>query len=300
MAWYAKLWSSVTESSLWSESKDVRLLFVSMLARADAMGFVDASIPGLARLANLTMEETQAALEVLQAPDQYSKNAANEGRRVAVVPGGFMVLNYEEHRNRRDDEKRKEYMRDYMRDYRAGKRKHLLAAVNSGKPRLAQAEAEAEAEAEGEGEGEGEGDQNAATPLSPPPPPPEGFQLQPPPPGKPKGKAKQPKAPKIRPPVPPTLGEVEDYIHEASLTNTTPGEFFDHYAANGWKQANGNPIKDWQAACRNWDRRQLKFSNGTTVTNGSAGKTARELMIERKEAESLEVCKKYAEEHGLQ
>ena len=28
-------------------------------------------------------------------------------------------------------------------------------------------------------------------------------------------------------------------------------ESFNHYAANGWKQNNGRPIRDWQAACRN-------------------------------------------------
>lgn len=35
-------------------------------------------------------------------------------------------------------------------------------------------------------------------------------------------------------------------------------EFMDHYTANGWVQGRGKPIKDWQAACRNWIRNNLK------------------------------------------
>lgn len=34
--------------------------------------------------------------------------------------------------------------------------------------------------------------------------------------------------------------------------------FTDHYATNGWVQGRGKPIKDWEAACRNWIRRELK------------------------------------------
>lgn len=31
--------------------------------------------------------------------------------------------------------------------------------------------------------------------------------------------------------------------------------FYDHFAANGWKIAGKAPMKDWQAAMRNWYRR---------------------------------------------
>lgn len=34
--------------------------------------------------------------------------------------------------------------------------------------------------------------------------------------------------------------------------------FLDHYTANGWVQGRGKPIKDWQAACRNWIRHGLQ------------------------------------------
>jgi hypothetical protein len=151
---YAKLFSSITESSLWSEPKEVRLLFVTMIAKADQTGFVEASVPGLARVANLTVEETEFALEVLRSPDKYSKNPDNEGRRIINVPQGFMILNYEDYRARRNSEERQEYMRNYMKEYRNKSKQTVnnckppLAAVSHGYPPLAQAEAEAEAEAD--------------------------------------------------------------------------------------------------------------------------------------------------------
>lgn len=146
------MFSSITESSLWSEAKEVRLLFVSMLARADAVGFVEAALPGLARLSNLSLPETESAIVVLESPDPHSKNPSHEGRRVLRVDGGWVIINYEEYRGRRSEDERREYMRTYMKEYRSGKQsvnngKQIVNTVNHGKPPLAQAEAEAEAEA---------------------------------------------------------------------------------------------------------------------------------------------------------
>jgi hypothetical protein len=145
---YAKLFSSITESSLWSSSKETRLLFVSMLARANAVGFVEASVPGLARISNLTREETEAALGELMAPDPDDKSGNNEGRRIVKMDGGWGIVNYEIYRNRRDEEERREYMRQYMAQYR----KRPVNSSKPSKPKLAQAEAAPEEEAKAEGE----------------------------------------------------------------------------------------------------------------------------------------------------
>lgn len=126
---YAKLFSSITESSLWSEPKEVRLLFVTMLAKANSVGFVEASIPGLARVSNLPQCEVEAAIPILEGPDPFSKNPECDGRRILKAPGGWVVMNYEDYRNRTSEEERREYMREYMRDYR----KACKQAVNKVK-----------------------------------------------------------------------------------------------------------------------------------------------------------------------
>ncbi len=148
---YAKLFSTITDSSLWGASKEARILFVSMLARADAVGFIEAALPGLARMANLTIAETERALAEIMAPDPHSKSTNADGRRVVKVERGWCLVNYEAYRLRRDEEERREYMRKYMSSYRKG---HPVNSVNSSKlskPQLAKAEAEAEAEREKKG-----------------------------------------------------------------------------------------------------------------------------------------------------
>ena len=144
MSGYAKLYSSITESSLWCVgSKDARLLFISMLARADAAGIVEASLPGLAKIANLTVQETEAALTELSLPDVYDRSQNAEGRRVLKVDGGWAIVNYQVYRDRRNEDARRDYMRTYMQKYR----KSPVNSVNNGKPKLAEAEATAAAEA---------------------------------------------------------------------------------------------------------------------------------------------------------
>lgn len=60
--------------------------------------------------------------------------------------------------------------------------------------------------------------------------------------------------------VAPSLDELRAYIAEKSLNNVDAERFIDHYAANGWR-AGKNPMKDWRAAVRNWDRREKEFTN---------------------------------------
>lgn len=56
----------------------------------------------------------------------------------------------------------------------------------------------------------------------------------------------------------PTLTEVQEYINEIG-SSVDANTFIDYYTANGWK-INKNPLKDWQAALRGWDRRNKKLS----------------------------------------
>ena len=50
----------------------------------------------------------------------------------------------------------------------------------------------------------------------------------------------------------PTLEEVTDYCNERG-NSVDPQRFIDYYTANGWKVGK-NPMKDWRAAVRTWER----------------------------------------------
>lgn len=64
----------------------------------------------------------------------------------------------------------------------------------------------------------------------------------------------------------PTLSEWSEfgveYAERKELTTTEDRleESYDHYTANGWKQANGRPIKVWTAACQSSVRKHDKWS----------------------------------------
>ena len=50
----------------------------------------------------------------------------------------------------------------------------------------------------------------------------------------------------------PTLEEVRDYCLERR-NNVDPQRFMDYYTSNGWRVGK-NPMRDWKAAVRNWER----------------------------------------------
>lgn len=58
--------------------------------------------------------------------------------------------------------------------------------------------------------------------------------------------------------VPPTLEELSSFIREHGYT-VDPQHFMDHYESVGWKIGR-NTMKDWQAAVRNWARREQPFA----------------------------------------
>lgn len=128
---YAKLMSSIVTSSVWVEPDSTFRVWIAMLALKDKDGFVRSSVPGLANLCAFrdpdgnpvpfprALELTQRALDTFMAPDPYSQNKANEGRRIAPVAGGWVVLNHGYYRDLENRERRRQYKTDWMAKKRA-------------------------------------------------------------------------------------------------------------------------------------------------------------------------------------
>lgn len=76
-----------------------------------------------------------------------------------------------------------------------------------------------------------------------------------------------------RPPtrfVPPTVEEVRAYCQERK-NSVDPERFVDYYKSNGWKVGK-NPMKDWKAAVRTWERGD-KQKGGNSNAGGTAARS---------------------------
>lgn len=116
---YTKLFSSITESTVWGESYATRIVWVTMLAMADAKGAVYGSVPGLARRANVTLHEAEQALAAFMAPDAYSRTKDEDGRRIEEIDGGWRLINHAKYSAVRNAEERREYKRKWDQENRA-------------------------------------------------------------------------------------------------------------------------------------------------------------------------------------
>ena len=129
---FAKLDHGIVKSSIWAEPLATRILWITMLAIKDENGFISAARSGLARIANISMDDFEVAIKCLESPDPDSRTSDNEGRRVEKAEGGWIILNDEKYRLPEDE--RREYMREYMQKYRACKVNNNLTKINSGLP----------------------------------------------------------------------------------------------------------------------------------------------------------------------
>jgi hypothetical protein len=106
---YTKLANSILTSTVWMESNETRIVWLTLLAMCDKNGEVQASIPGLANVARVTVQECETAIELFLSPDPYSRTKEDEGRRIEEIDGGWLLLNHEKYRGlaSNDDQKAK-------------------------------------------------------------------------------------------------------------------------------------------------------------------------------------------------
>jgi hypothetical protein len=124
MSGYAKLFSSIIHSTIWREPDHRRILWVTLLALKDQHGIVEASVPGLADAARISLENVLDGLQAFQQPDTWSRNQSDEGRRIREVQGGWLVLNHQHYRDLMSLEERR--ARDAERKRLARATKNVL------------------------------------------------------------------------------------------------------------------------------------------------------------------------------
>lgn len=131
---FTKLFSSITESTVWSEPDTTRILWITMLAMADHAGRVWASVPGLANRARISIEDVEAGLQTFLSPDRYSRTLDHEGRRIEAIDGGWRLLNHERYRQTRDEETIRESKRKWAEKNREKIKKSRKKVAKSRTP----------------------------------------------------------------------------------------------------------------------------------------------------------------------
>lgn len=116
---FVKLFNSILDSTIWQEPIQTKVVWITMMAMCDRDGEIHASIPGLAVRAGVSVPECEAALACMLSPDPYSRTKADEGRRIAEIDGGWVLLNHGKYRELLSAEERREYNRKKKAGYRA-------------------------------------------------------------------------------------------------------------------------------------------------------------------------------------
>lgn len=149
MTGYTKLFSSILMSSIWEESMETRLVWVTMLALADQHGHVDGTVKSLARVSRVTLEQCQSALDCLLGPDVDDRSGVLDGRRLVPEPGGWGIVNHTTYRNKMSADDRRERDRIRKRNARmSGPRPQVSKNVRDFQHTEAEAKADTKAKAE--------------------------------------------------------------------------------------------------------------------------------------------------------
>lgn len=222
---YAKLFSCITDSSIWMETPATKVVWITLLAKADHTGMAYLSRKGLAKAAGVTEDECDVALEILASPDPDSRSKEHGGRRIEWIPsiGGWQLLNYRKYRSVKDPEERRVYQKDWDQAHRAGPKRDGVQ-TNPTLP---------------------------TTPTNPTDPThqirsdqiiEDGGEPAPPAPAS-KGKRF----------IPPTVDEVRAEIARRKL-RVDPEAFVAFYESKGWTVGK-SPMKSWRAALTTWEKR---------------------------------------------
>ncbi len=131
MSGYTKLFNSILASTIWRAPDKTRLVWITMMAMSDKNGIVEASIPGLADLAHVSIPDCQAALLELASPDEFSRSKESEGRRIEEIDGGWHLVNHDKYRKKMGADERREYLKLKQREYRQKARQQQSTPVNT-------------------------------------------------------------------------------------------------------------------------------------------------------------------------
>lgn len=245
---YTKLFSSIITSTIWSEDDKTRIVWITMLALADKNGEIQGSVPGLARIAGVSVDNTRAAITRFLSPDLDSRTKDDEGRRIEVIDGGWSLLNHRKYRNMASDADRAEKAAIRQQRKRDKDKRNKVTPASHGSHASVTPESHQNPQAEAEAEADTKAKMEEKRREDSPPP---DFE--------------RPTQEKINPKRMVTHEQIMKFAKSQPMpiTDECCDAFFDRMEAEGWITPKGFPLADWQPRFRSWV---------TNWANNSAGR----------------------------
>lgn len=131
---YVKLFQSILGSSIWAGTDADLRVWIAMLVLKDRHHVVRLSLPGLANIARVSLQDCAAAIIKFQQPDKYSTSTEFEGRKIQELgQGGWLVLNGQKYADMLSYDQRLEYQRVKQAEYRARRKLRGLTLTADSK-----------------------------------------------------------------------------------------------------------------------------------------------------------------------
>lgn len=216
---YAKIFAQIFDSSI-ADNYELRHFFMDLIVLADCNGVVDMTQNAIAARTRIPLDKVKSFLALLEAPDEQSRTADNEGRRIEKFDThrnwGWVITNYAQFRALATDKDRREGIKQRVTRHRE-KSKQLLAnqASNADSKAIESPYVYAS-------------DSDSASK------------------GDARGKFEKP-----------AFETVKLHGIKMGLPESECEKFFNYYESNGWKVGK-NPMKLWTAAMANWKRNWIE------------------------------------------
>lgn len=138
---YAKVFASLWQGTLYGHT-DAQLVFIFLLAHADADGNVRCVTEAIAGPTGLDIDRVRAALTLLEGPDSASGSDTDDGRRLERIGNAdrWQIVNYQRYRSLKDADTVRAQTNERVRKHR------LKRSVTLGNAPKRQEEVEVEVE----------------------------------------------------------------------------------------------------------------------------------------------------------
>lgn len=123
---YGKIFDSIYNGTLYGQWEAL-VTMQQLIVLADADGVVDMTPMAISARTSIPREIIDKGLEVLAAPDKYTRTPGSDGRRIELIddhrPWGWILVNYEKYKGMRDSDTVRAQTRERVRKHRENKKK---------------------------------------------------------------------------------------------------------------------------------------------------------------------------------